>query len=70
MQLTHTTQVQYIQKGRLKIAKQLNQFITQDVLPGAEVTVEELWAKFSNVLPELLSINQRLLEKRTSLNCK
>ena len=67
MQLTHTTQVQYIQKGRLKIAKQLNQFITQDVLPGAEVTVEELWAKFSNVLPELLSINQRLLEKRTSL---
>ena len=67
MQLTQTTQDQYIQKGRLKVAKQLEQFITQNVLPGAEVSVDDLWAKFANVLPELLSINQSLLEKRVSL---
>jgi malate synthase len=67
MQLTQTTQVQYIQKGRLKVAKQLDQFITQDVLPGVEVTADDLWAKFANALPELLSINQSLLEKRVSL---
>ena len=67
MQLTQTIQDQYIQKGRLKVAKQLDQFITQDVLPGAEVSVDDLWAKFANVLPELLSINQSLLEKRISL---
>jgi malate synthase len=67
MQLTQTTQVQYIQKGRLKVAKQLDQFITQDVLPGVEVTADDLWAKFANALPELLSINQSLLEKRVNL---
>jgi malate synthase len=60
-------QVQYIQKGRLKIAKQLEQFITQDVLPGVQVSVEDLWAKFADALPELLSINQSLLQKRVNL---
>jgi malate synthase len=67
MQLMQTTQVQYIQKGRLKIAKQLEQFITQDVLPGVQVSAEDLWAKFADALPELLSINQHLLEKRVHL---
>ena len=62
-----TAQVQYIQKGRLKVAKQLDQFITQDVLPGVEVSADELWTKFTNALPELLSINQGLLEKRDRL---
>ena len=59
--------MQYIQKGRLKVAKQLERFITQDVLPGAELSADDLWAKFSDTLPELLSINQNLLEKRVSL---
>lgn len=67
MQHTQTTEVEYIQNGRLKIAKQLNQFITQDVLPGVQVSVEDLWSKFADTLPELLSINHRLLEKRVSL---
>lgn len=66
-QVTQVTQVQYIQKGRLKVAKQLERFITQDVLPGAELSADDLWAKFSDTLPELLSINQKLLEKRVSL---
>jgi len=66
-QVTQVTQVQYIQKGRLKVAKQLERFITQDVLPGAELSADDLWAKFSDTLPELLSINQNLLEKRVSL---
>lgn len=59
--------VEYIQKGRLKVAKQLDQFITQDVLPAVQVTAEKLWEKFANTLPELLSINQELLEKRVNL---
>ena len=67
MQHTQLTPVQYIQKGRLKIAKQLDQFITQDVLPNVQVSVEDLWANFANTLPELLSINKSLLEKRTNL---
>jgi malate synthase len=60
-------QVEYIQKGRLKIAKQLEQFITDEVLPGVQVSVEDLWEKFANSLPELMSINQNLLEKRVNL---
>ena len=66
-QAAQAAQVQYIQKGRLKVAKQLDQFITQDVLPGVEVSADELWTKFTNALPELLSINQGLLEKRDRL---
>jgi malate synthase len=61
------TQVQYIQKGRLKIAKQLEQFINQDVLPGVQLSVEDLWAKFADALPDLLAINQSLLQKRVNL---
>ncbi|MFT7412207.1 MAG: malate synthase [Paraglaciecola sp.] len=61
------TSLQYIQKGRLKIANQLDQFITQDVLPSVQVSAEDLWANFENSLPELLSINKSLLEKRMSL---
>lgn len=59
--------MQYIQKGRLKIAKQLDQFITQDVLPGVQVSAESLWEAFATALPELLSINKSLLQKRVSL---
>jgi malate synthase len=66
-QIQKNQKVQYIQKGQLKIAKQLEQFITQDVLPGTEISVDDLWAKFADVLPELLSINQSILEKRLSL---
>jgi malate synthase len=66
-QSTQATHVPYIQKGRLKVAKQLERFITHDVLPGAELSADDLWAKFSDTLPELLSINQSLLEKRVSL---
>ena len=57
----------YIQKGRLKIAEQLEQFITQDVLPGSEVSADELWSKFADCLPDLLTTNQSLLEKREQL---
>ncbi|WP_339722170.1 malate synthase G [uncultured Paraglaciecola sp.] len=60
-------QVQYTQKGRLKIATQLEQFITQEVLPGVQVSVEDLWEKFALAVPELLSINQSLLLKRENL---
>jgi malate synthase len=67
MQLTQTTQLQYIQKGRLKIAKQLEQFIAQQVLPGVQLSAEDLWEKFANTLPELLAINQNLLAKRVNL---
>jgi malate synthase len=67
MQLMQTKKIQYIQKGRIKVAKQLEQFITQDVLPDTGISVEQLWTKFADVLPELLSINQSLLEKRISL---
>ena len=67
MQLTQTAELQYIQKGRLKIAEELYQFITQNVLPDVQLSADDLWAKFAHVLPELLTINQNLLEKRVSL---
>jgi malate synthase len=67
MQLTQTAEPQYIQKGRLKIAEELYQFITQNVLPDVQLSADDLWAKFAHVLPELLTINQNLLEKRVSL---
>lgn len=58
---------QYVQKGRLQIAKPLEQFITKEVLPGVQVSVEVLWERFADALPELMAINQSLLQKRVSL---
>lgn len=60
-------QVPYIQRGRLKIATPLDRFIADDVLPGSEVSIDDLWSKFSEALPELLSVNKKLLETRVTL---
>ena len=61
---------QYIQQGRLKVSTTLNQFLTQDVLPGLSISAEDLWAKFESVLPELLATNKNLLAKRVDLQQK
>ncbi|WP_299073956.1 malate synthase G [uncultured Paraglaciecola sp.] len=60
-------QLQYVQKGRIKIAQELEQFITQEVLPKSQVSADELWTKFADSLPELMSVNQNLLQKRAQL---
>jgi malate synthase len=59
--------LQYIPKGRLKIAGQLEQFIREQVLPLSQVDENEMWSKFEAALPELLSRNKELLEKRVLL---
>ncbi|MGS2721920.1 malate synthase G [Paraglaciecola aestuariivivens] len=57
----------YTTIGRLKIANQLNQFIQQQVLPGLQISPDELWKKFEQCLPELLKQNNALLLKRSKL---
>jgi malate synthase len=57
----------YIQRGRIKVAKQLDQFITQSVLPDSGLSEDQLWTGFAKVLPSLMAQNSALLEKRVQL---
>tara|TARA_R110000744_G_scaffold17901_2_gene48352 strand:- start:5887 stop:8058 length:2172 start_codon:yes stop_codon:yes gene_type:complete len=60
----------YIQRGQLQVAKQLDTFIEEQALPGSEVTSSVFWAKFSDILAELTPVNQALLAKRDTLQQK
>ena len=60
----------YIQKGALKIAPVLHQFLIQEALPGTEVTQADFWTGFEKVVAEFTPINKALLAKRDELQLK
>lgn len=60
----------YIQKGALKIEPVLHQFLTQEALPGTEVTEADFWTGFEKVVAEFTPINKALLAKRDELQMK
>ncbi len=60
-------QTHYQQFGRLKVANILSEFISQQVLPGLAISESKLWQDFQAELPELLTLNQNLLNKRAAL---
>ena len=51
----------------IQVAQSLFQFIEQDVLPGTEVTSEQFWSEFSNIINELSGENKALITKRDHL---
>ncbi len=54
----------YIQRGTLKIANELFQFIEQEALPGSEVSSESFWQGFESLLADFQPLNRSLLAKR------
>ena len=56
-----------IQRGGLAIAKQLDEFVAQEMLPESGVTAENLWAGYEALLNDLAPKNRQLLQHRDQL---
>ncbi|MEW6989302.1 malate synthase G [Colwelliaceae bacterium 6441] len=53
--------------ANLQIAPCLYDFIEQDVLPDLAINSKEFWHEFSQIIAELMPVNQQLLTKRDEL---
>ena len=45
---------QYVTQGGIKIARELHQFIEQEVLPGLELDADQYWANLETLLNDCL----------------
>ena len=59
-----------IKKGNLSVSSTLLDFINQEVVPGTDIEVEDLWKKFDIAVHELEPINKALIEKRENIQKK
>ncbi|MFT4937517.1 MAG: malate synthase [Paraglaciecola sp.] len=57
----------YCQRGRLQVALELDQFITGEALPESQISLNDFWSRFENILNELVPQNQALLSIRDKL---
>ncbi|MGJ8662225.1 MAG: malate synthase G [Marinicella sp.] len=57
----------YTVKATLKVDTLLASFIDQEVLPELDLTTNQFWQSFSDIINELGPINQQLLKKRSTL---
>ena len=53
--------------GPLGVAPLLHDFVNKEVLPGTRVTAEAFWQGLSDLVRDLLPVNQELLAKRDHL---
>ena len=54
----------YIQRGELNVAQELDTFLTDEALPGSGISQAQFWQSFENIVAELMPVNQALLAKR------
>jgi len=57
----------YVQVGKLKVAKELYTFINEEALPGSEVNPDSFWSGFEQLIIELSPKNKALLANRDDL---
>ena len=57
----------YINKYQLSIHPELINLLKNDVLPGLELSEDQVWSGFSELVEELSPINRMLLDKRDEL---
>lgn len=57
----------YIQRGTLQVAAQLDRFIEQKALPGSDVDPAFFWQQFEQILTDLIPENIALLKTRDIL---
>jgi malate synthase len=60
----------YIQKGGVRVAQALYDFVNEKALPGTGLDAEKFWAGFDALLNDLAPKNKALLEKRDALQAK
>lgn len=57
----------YVEVGKIKVAEQIYQFFSEEVIPGAELDVDQFWSDFEKIVTDFTPRNRELLEKRQSL---
>lgn len=60
----------YQQHGQLKVAAVLSAFLSNEALPGSEVSESDFWQSFEQILIDLIPLNQALLDTRDSLQAQ
>ena len=60
----------YEKVGKLQVAKELYNFVNEEVLLGLEIQKEQFWTNFDSLIHELAPENKALLEKRSELQKK
>lgn len=61
---------EYVQVGRLQVAKLFYEFIVEEVLPNSQVDPRKFWGDFEQLINELTPKNKALLAKRDELQEK
>ena len=56
-----------ITHGSLKVSQELDNFLTDELLPGLDISPEAFWKSFERVLDEFGPRNKELLAKRTEI---
>ncbi|AMX02525.1 malate synthase G [Microbulbifer thermotolerans] len=53
-----------VQIGELRVASELYNLVTEEVIPGTGVSADVFWAEFEKIVRDLAPVNRALLEKR------
>ena len=61
---------EYIQIYNLKISKKILEFVNNELLIGTEVSPDNFWKGFDDVVHELAPINKELIKTRDKLQKK
>jgi len=56
-----------IEYGNLQVAKELDNFLREEVVPGIDVDPDDFWKSFEKVREEFGEKNKQLLEKRETI---
>ena len=56
-----------IEYGNLQVAKELDNFLREEVVPGIDIDPDDFWKSFERVLEEFGAKNKELLEKRDTI---
>ena len=60
----------YISKGSLSVSKTLEDFLTNEVLPGLDISSDHFWDSLEKIIDEFSPRNRDLLCKREDLQEK
>jgi len=59
-----------VQYGSLQVAKELDELLAGEILPGLNVTIDEFWVSFNEIVEEFVPRNNSLISHRENLQEK
>ena len=61
---------EHVQYGSLQVAKELDELLAGEILPGLNVTIDEFWISFNEIVEEFVPRNNSLISHRENLQEK